>query len=314
MTAKEFIALLDEQYPPSASIDSYIRSGAKEFWNRTTHNQNIDPPSNLERFNQQYVIDYYNRCFQTAYLSCKPVIGSTTISYKELKKGDYEAWTRRIGDEHIIILDATLYASAIVYFTCVYLLSFADITAPQRDLIEKVLLSEVDDCLSFLHAKTIDRDIVAFDWLDVAAIDHDILLWASISAECALSFVIFHEIGHCALNHQLSPTNDKDLFDSFNKDLETQADSFALQQYNALVENPAPDVPFLPTSDFKGIPWLYFKLLNAINRRSNRLYGTNSYSSAYPSFDKRAATVESLIMDNTILIDKSLNIINAIIN
>jgi hypothetical protein len=132
-------------------------------------------------------------------------------------------------------------------------------------------------------------------------------------AESTLCFVISHEIGLCALDHQLSRTNDRDLFDSFNIELESQADQFSLEQYGALIDNPVADLPFLPTTDFKGIPWLYFKLLNAISHRSNRIYGTNSYSSAYPSFDRRATAVQSLITDNTTLIDKPLDIINAII-
>ena len=127
MSVEEYLTYLDVAYASKQDIDPYLAEGADLFWQLTGQKQGLAAPKHLLKMGNQGFIDtYYEECFQRALYACQDQLSNECIRYKALNIYEYDASTKRLGTTNLLILDSALYTSFIVYFTCIFLLSFLD--------------------------------------------------------------------------------------------------------------------------------------------------------------------------------------------
>ena len=282
-------------------INGFIKTGAKTFWEQYSANTGLVPP-NLQGVGMNFIEEHYTRCFDTAL----KVYGSNDIpiSYKQYFTHLYNARLAPLADEQLVIVDASMYSSFVVYFCCLYQLAFLEPTSIDRTKIVKVFFSEVEFHLLCLRGEGQQKGISSKLWLEISSRDEEIMTWAAMSAECLLIYIILHEMGHIFHKHEefdSSETSDSGLKE-YSKHHELEADEFAIDKlYEILSKENAHNL----TLDFIYVPVLFFQTLGLIDvYRCDIFHESSMVGEYYPTFSERESRVKKWKYASTVLLDK----------
>jgi len=307
MKRSDYLQILTQRYASPDGIDDYIQRGARNFWNIYEAKNGITPP-NLKNTGVSFIEDYYTRCFHSAIDSH----GATDqgISYKQFFTHQYNARLAPLLDSELIVIDASLYSSFVVYFCCIYHLAFSKPSASQRTRIVEIFICEVEFHLACLRGQKGAKQFSSEAWIELSSTDKDIMVWTAMSAECLLLYIILHELGHIHYGHKELGAKDieESLFKIYNKEHELEADTFASQHLYKILEK---DNIHNLTLDFVHIPVLFFKVLDLIDiYKCEVLRESSMVSEYYPTFAEREMALEKWEGISPSLLDQPSEAIN----
>lgn len=288
MTVEEYIEYLKEAFKPNPNLNQYLSDGSRYYWNKL--NPAYEQGKDFPLIDKNSLRNHYDRCFQNACHICQSNVDTSKLVFIDLHTNKYDASTKKLADHNLIVVDSSIYSSFIVYFQCLYFLSFIDDC--DEGNIKEILIDEVEFQINCFNQKPILRKTNAQQFVDLAALDEDIILWASISAECLLTFLILHEIGHIYLQHDSlrQEMGKKTYFEVYKKECELEADSFANKKLFELLE--ADNHLMKITLDFINVPYLFFKFLRFIDSYSMTKLGNKTFvPSHYPKLEQRYSNI-----------------------